>query len=292
MPVEAFEKLLADENKVDFRGIKAREIERFRIKDMFRDNVFSETMMNNILGGIAFYDVYRNDVELIRVNEQYYRIMETDPVELEENKVRIIQYVYEDDRREMLSIFQKAYEKSITGAEGEVRRLKGNGKTIWMHIHVFFLKEQDGHRFYYGSVSDVTMQKEREAMLESSQRALAAVLNVSENDASFMKLTEENRKTAATIFAQMSPGGMIGGYCEEGFPLYFANYEMIRLMGYESYEELNAAIKGQVINTIHPDDRERVGHDIGAYYPGAEYTTTYRMPKKDGSWFWTWIKGK
>ena len=99
MPVEAFEKLLADENKVDFRGIKAREIERFRIKDMFRDNVFSETMMNNILGGIAFYDVYRNDVELIRVNEQYYRIMETDPVELEENKVRIIQYVYEDDRR-------------------------------------------------------------------------------------------------------------------------------------------------------------------------------------------------
>lgn len=292
MPVEAFEKLLADENKVDFRGIKAREIERFRIKDMFRDNVFSETMMNNILGGIAFYDVYRNDVELIRVNEQYYRIMETDPVELEENKVRIIQYVYEDDRREMLSIFQKAYEKSITGAEGEVRRLKGNGKTIWMHIHVFFLKEQDGHRFYYGSVSDVTMQKEREAMLESSQRALAAVLNVSENDASFMKLTEENRKTAATIFAQMSPGGMIGGYCEEGFPLYFANYEMIRLMGYESYEELNAAIKGQVINTIHPDDRERVGHDIGAYYPGAEYTTTYRMPKKDGSWFWTLDKGK
>ncbi len=50
MPVEAFEKLLADENKVDFRELKAREIEKFRIKDMFRDNVFSETMMNNILG--------------------------------------------------------------------------------------------------------------------------------------------------------------------------------------------------------------------------------------------------
>lgn len=87
MPVEAFEKLLADENKVDFRGIKAREIERFRIKDMFRDNVFSETMMNNILGGIAFYDVYRNDVELIRVNEQYYRIMETTLSDMSDNLV-------------------------------------------------------------------------------------------------------------------------------------------------------------------------------------------------------------
>ncbi len=64
----------------------------------------------------------------------------------------------------MLSIFQKAYEKSITGSGGRSQASEGgNGKTIWMHIHVFFLKEQDGHRFYYGSVSDVTMQKEREA---------------------------------------------------------------------------------------------------------------------------------
>lgn len=292
MPVEVFEPLLTDADKVDFRGIKAREIERFRIKDMFRKNVFSETMMNNILGGIAFYDVYKDEVELIRVNEQYYRITETDPVELEENKMRIFRYIYENDRSVMLGIFREAFEKQVAGASGVIRRLKGNGKTIWMHIHVFFLKEQDGHRIYYGAVSDVTVQKEREAMLESSQRALSAVVHVSENDASFMKLTEENRKTAATIFAQMSPGGMIGGYCEEGFPLYFANYEMIRLLGYESYEELSTAIGGMVVNTIHPDDRERVANDIGEYYPGAEYTTTYRMPKKDGTWFWTLDKGK
>lgn len=292
MPVDVLEPLLEDVNKVDFRGIKARAIERFRIKDIFRENVFSETMMNNILGGIAFYHVFRDEVELVRVNEQYYRIMETDPVDLEENKMNILRYVYEDDRSTMLHIFQEAYEKTATGAGGEIRRLKGNGKTIWLHIHVFFLKEQDGHRFYYGAVSDVTMQKERETMLESSQRALSAVLNVSENDESFMKLTEDNRKTASTIFAQMSPGGMIGGYCEEGFPLYFANYEMVRLLGYESFEELKAAINGLVVNTIHPEDRKRVAEDIGEYSPGVEYTTTYRMPKRDGTWFWTLDKGK
>ena len=53
------------------------------------------------------------------------------------------------------------------------------------------------------------------------------------------------------------------------------------------------AIKEQVINTIHPDDREQVAKDIGSnYYSGLEYTTTYRMPKKDGTWFWTLDKGK
>ena len=74
----------------------------------------------------------------------------------------------------------------------------------------------------------------------------------------------------------------IGGYCEEGFPLYFANYEMIRLMGYESYEELNAAIKGQVINTIHPDDRERVGHDIDVYKRQYLLCTSFHDPQRCG----------
>ena len=68
---------------------------------------------------------------------------------------------------------------------------------------------------------------------------------------------------------------------------------MVRLLGYGSFEEFEQAIDGRVINTIHPDDREQVAKDIGPeYYAGLEYTTTYRMPKKDGSWFWSLDKGK
>ena len=52
-------------------------------------------------------------------------------------------------------------------------------------------------------------------------------------------------------------------YCEEGFPLYFANHEMVKLLGYETFEELSEAIRGKVVNTIHPDDRQRVAADIG-----------------------------
>ena len=164
---------------------------------------------------------------------------------------------------------------------------------MWMHLRAFFLREQDGHRLFYGSVSDISQQKRKEQQLESSQRALAAVVNISDRNTAFMKLAEENRRAAAAIFAQMTPGGMIGGYCEEGFPLYFANYEMVKLLGYDSYDELSKAIGGLVLNTIHPDDREQVAKDIGSeYYAGLEYTTTYRMPKKDGTWFWTLDKGK
>ena len=87
--------------------------------------------------------------------------------------------------------------------------------------------------------------------------------------------------------------GLIGGYCENGFPVYYANKEMVRMLGYDAVEEMVEAIDGKVINTIHPDDREQVIKDIGGeYYEGLTYETTYRMPRKDGSWFWTVDKGK
>ncbi len=86
---------------------------------------------------------------------------------------------------------------------------------------------------------------------------------------------------------------LIGGYCEEGFPLFYVNDNMIALLGYDNREEFMAGIDGMVINTIHPDDRAQVQQDLGdTYYPGMVYETMYRMPKKDGTWFWTVDKGK
>lgn len=68
---------------------------------------------------------------------------------------------------------------------------------------------------------------------------------------------------------------------------------MVDLLGYDSYEELAESIDWQVGNTIHPDDFDSVVADIGPeYYVGLEYTTTYRMTKKDGTWFWTIDKGR
>ena len=87
--------------------------------------------------------------------------------------------------------------------------------------------------------------------------------------------------------------GLIGGYCEDEFPVCYANEEMARMLGYDAVEELIEAIDGKVINSIHPDDREQVIKDIGdEYYEGLTYETTYRMPRKDGSCFWTVDKGK
>lgn len=293
IPPEDMEALIVNEENVDYRGITLQQMEPVRMRDLFNEDVLSDTMAGNILGAAAFYDVHDDRLELLRANEKYCAVIRISMVDLEEQRAEILQEIYPEDRAILRGLFLMARENQTKGAEGVVRRRTGDGVYLWIKIRLFYLREQDGHQIYYGSLSDVTGQKQKEDQLESFQRALASVVNVSNDDQSFMKLTEENRRAAATIAAQMSPGGMIGGYCEPGFPLYFANYEMVQLLGYDTYEELAEAIGQRVENTIHPDDRARVAADIGPeYYLGLEYVTSYRMPKKDGTWFWTLDKGR
>ena len=43
--------------------------------------------------------------------------------------------------------------------------------------------------------------------------------------------------------------GLIGGYCEDEFPVYYANEEMAWMLGYDTVEELVKAIDEKVIRT-------------------------------------------
>ncbi len=110
-------------------------------------------------------------------------------------------------------------------------------------------------------------------------------------------LTNIPNKTNESLILELSEGedvGTIGGYCEDGFPIYYANNKMAHMLGYEDVDDLISGIHGKVVNTIHPDDRERVVKELnhGEFYEGMTYKVTYRMPKKDGTSLWTVDKGK
>lgn len=106
-------------------------------------------------------------------------------------------------------------------------------------------------------------------------------------------LSEYDEKAITDVFLHEKNAGIIGGYCEDGFPLYYANDKMAKMLGYPDTASLAEGIGGMVANTIHPDDMPQVQKDLtDRYYEGQTYETTYRMLRKDGSWFWTVDKGK
>lgn len=293
MPVSDVEKLLSDEKNVDYRGIQARQMTQLKLEDLFNEDITSETMLNNMLGGIALYDVYEDRCEILRVNEEYYRITGDNPVDLEERKRFVLNQVYKDDMDWVLNIFEKAYENPVRGAEGIFRRYRLNRDMMWIHLRAFFLREQDGHRLYYGSVSDATEQMEQRQRLETSQKMLTDVLRIAGKNITFDNVMEENQWVAGAVFAQLAPGGFMGVYCEEGFPIYFVNQELLNLLEFGSFETLMSETGGRGKNLIHPDDMKRISETLPGYYaPGMEYTFRYRMKKRDGRWFWVLNKGR
>ncbi len=109
------------------------------------------------------------------------------------------------------------------------------------------------------------------------------MLHVEENlDEHVMELSHGDKNAAA-----------IGGYCEPGAPLFFANDGLLRLLGYDSFAELNGAADGLVMNTIHPDDVEKATRELTqCAIEGGYFESSYRVRKKDGSWIWTVNHGK
>ena len=45
-----------------------------------------------------------------------------------------------------------SFQRLAEGAEGTVRRRREDGQYIWINIKAFFLREQDGHKMFYGAV--------------------------------------------------------------------------------------------------------------------------------------------
>ena len=107
------------------------------------------------------------------------------------------------------------------------------------------------------------------------------------------KLSKENSESLLIELGNSS-AGIIGGYCEPGFPIYYVNEKIAHMLGYENVEDFISGINGLVSNTIHSDDMDRVVKELnnGNFYEGMKYEVTYRMPKKDGSWIWTVDRGK
>lgn len=87
--------------------------------------------------------------------------------------------------------------------------------------------------------------------------------------------------------------GMFGGYCEKGHPLYYINSHMLELLGYESREEFEKTISGELINCIHPEDIVQFKKDFSQKFSeGMKFEASHRLLKKDGSSLWVLIRSE
>ncbi len=86
---------------------------------------------------------------------------------------------------------------------------------------------------------------------------------------------------------------IIGAYYEPGSPIFFANENMVDLMGYDNIDEMVEAMDGFVVNIIHPEDRKRTRADMALEgKPGSVFETAFRIITKNGEHIKIVAKGK
>ncbi len=161
LPIDQFESILADERRLDFTGLHCKQVEGFHMRELIDGNLFTDTMINHVLGPAAIYDVFEQKMEITRVNEQYYQMAGLDVSDNKDMSRKVWDNVRDDDRPVLLSLFERAFDERPAGAEGNIHYLRVDERVLWLHVKVFFLREKEGHRIYFVSTEDITALREQ-----------------------------------------------------------------------------------------------------------------------------------
>ncbi len=164
MPVEEFEKLLIDRRNLDLEGLWCKQVESIRIREFLDPTLFDDIVINNILGAVAFYDVYENQIEIMRVNEQYFKLLGISSQKEENATRKFWNNVRDDDRQLFFAMFDQAYANQVEGAQGYVHFLRTDGITLRIYMKIFFLREENGHKIFYGALANIRGSEEKQVM--------------------------------------------------------------------------------------------------------------------------------
>ncbi len=106
------------------------------------------------------------------------------------------------------------------------------------------------------------------------------------------KLSKESEEKLTELVTNALPGGIMGGYLEEGYPLYTINNKMLGILGY-TYEELIAVTDEKMMNVIYKADKQRVEESIVEQIQEKnEYEIVYRVVGKNNRLIWVNDIGK
>ncbi|MBQ6730812.1 MAG: EAL domain-containing protein [Bacilli bacterium] len=154
MPVEEFRKLIADENMIDDRGFVAKLNEQVRIREFLDKNIYSDSMLNNIIGPVAFYSWDGKKTDIVRFNEQFYQAVHVN--NFAERLVFIEQFIHPDDCIKMHDAFRFAMMDKLNGHSETLRFFTPSGTVLSFFIHFYYLGKKEGGERFYGAAHNVT----------------------------------------------------------------------------------------------------------------------------------------
>lgn len=155
LPLHTFEGLLRDKRRIDTNGLVYKQVEPMHIREFIDTNFVSDSMLNNVLGPVIFFEVQGGDIKITRMNEQYYRMIGELDFKADMQK-EFLERIPANERNTFYEILEKAFENPVVGADGMLHLIREGTDRLSVYIKVFYMKEQEGWRQYYCSLMDMT----------------------------------------------------------------------------------------------------------------------------------------
>lgn len=148
MPKERFEALIADPDNVTegYKAMRARKDGRLRFKEIIREGLVSETLLDNIIRAAAIYREENGKVLIVQVNELYASITGIRPQEA--GSVDLADHLDAAELERFRRLLERANARSAEGGEGTVRFRGPDGGAAEMNLRVYLLYTFDKHRLY------------------------------------------------------------------------------------------------------------------------------------------------
>jgi len=148
MPKERFEELISDPANVTegYRRKDARAAGQLHFRDLIREGLVSETLLDNILRAAAICRVEGGAITLVQLNEQYTALTGIGPNDGDMG--RFADFLDEGQLEVLLSLLEQASSHSLGGSEGRVRFRRPDGSAVELEMRVFMLYAFEGHRLY------------------------------------------------------------------------------------------------------------------------------------------------
>lgn len=154
MPISKFEKIISNEKIIDSRGFICKTNDQIRIREFLDENIYNDTMLNNILGPVAFYSYKGERVDIVRFNQQFYEAVNA--ADFSERLEHIERFLPEEDKPKIYNLLDEAIANKAIGAAGLLRFWRIDGTLMTFFMRFYYLGEKEGAHRFYGSASNLT----------------------------------------------------------------------------------------------------------------------------------------
>ena len=218
MPKDDFTKLMSNSKLVDESGFTFKANEELHLREFLDNNIYSDAMLNNIIGPVAFYQWKGEDVDIIRYNEKFFELVGIDTNSFTQRIRGFQKYMPEEDVQKLYGMLQQAKDHHLVGARDVLRAYRPTGEVASVVAQMYFFEEREDGPVFYVSAHDM----------------------------------EELQFDSPSF-----PGGYYRCSLFDGFQFLYISPNFEKLTGY-SEAEIFEQFDGKLINMIHPQDRDRV----------------------------------